>query len=802
MANDEMNIEDQLAQAPLSSKEANPADALIKYTLPASAAAAQPAAAPQAGFDFGKVAIAEPAPEGPRPGSLGWSLMNAFAHPEAQKPGGAVKALLAGSTAAIHHDTEEGAENPEWQGVRNGSPTTPTSPAIQPRKKGFFDDVMSRLGDAGAGAGQRGVVQGFLKSAGAMNDRQRQEQQDQIQMAHSNAEMLKEQLLVHKMGEESRAENIAAGKASVDEMVNAPASFGGENGTEDFKGKTSDELKDLIAKKQVNPAVQTVFATGRKEVGQDSNGVPIYQTTYSVVTPPAKMTISPERAADLNKTLGMELSTDPEKLQVLPGVVANKYIQQAQNARVLAAASLHANTMLGLQVDYDKAVNASKDLSSNGQVVSAVAHEKSGEDDPYAYVKAYNLLKNSNAFTDPKSSLNGKEQAFRMMAGAGDEKNFTKQQDSFAAAQQKNSEKVNDVVAESLKDPSKIQNDTETVLAASKARMTDPSLTPQQRQDAQRVNEMATNVRALKLETEASKELTKDEAKQRVQDNLAKVNNPSGLTGDAFIKSLPPGRANVLKAFGGGTLVLSPGIFRSEKALPLVTDLYTAYPDLDETKAISYAKLRTNFTSGKEAAGLNGINTSLHHINLMDQNLNKATAGYTGTVEQFFGANPAGRAVADDAAALAAELGKLYTGGVIAQAEAEKWQEKLDPKGFGQTVGKLRTNLKEFTKLLGGKIEAYQDQWDDGVPSAFISAPKRIAAPESIQTYKRLTGDDLKVHPSQDNSATANAPAGAIEKPAQFPTSTGIIKGSDGKWYAHDAAHKILGVVPAPAGAQ
>jgi hypothetical protein len=81
------------------------------------------------------------------------------------------------------------------------------------------------------------------------------------------------------------------------------------------------------------------------------------------------------------------------------------------------------------------------------------------------------------------------------------------------------------------------------------------------------------------------------------------------------------------------------------------------------------------------------------------------------------------------------------------------------------TVGKLKTNVAEFTRLLGGKLEAYQDQWDDAVPSKSIPAPKAIASPESIATYKRLTGEDLKVHSVQPSAnVSSGPPAGATHK--------------------------------------
>ena len=41
----------------------------------------------------------------------------------------------------------------------------------------------------------------------------------------------------------------------------------------------------------------------------------------------------------------------------------------------------------------------------------------------------------------------------------------------------------------------------------------------------------------------------------------------------------------------------------------------------------------------------------------------------------------------------------------------------------------LKTNIREVAKLLRGKLDAYQNQWDNGAPRDVVS-PIRIISPQ------------------------------------------------------------------------
>jgi hypothetical protein len=780
MAFEDSDVQQNLVMAPpnepsaqdVASAKANAAaNTLIDATNPANA----PKTPTQ--FDSGP---ARPEFSAVPPGSFGDHLRNALA--DARKntdaavlsqPGSWSKLMVGATMDALSNHGQPARPTVEARPTTGawGSATAPetvSSRPAAPARAPFGQPVMSLLGDL---AGPERGLAGFAK---ATTQRQAEEQKNQVVMAESNARMLHEQALTHKLGDDAIKESIEDGKAGL-AAITTPVE-GGITVTPDAVGKTSDELNQMIKSGELKPSIQTVFPTGRTVVGKDANGQPIYRTTYSVVTPPPRVYVNPKNAELINKYLGRNYSTSEKQSeqQVLDGVQFNAELQRALSAKAAIQKRDFDAEKLGIEIDKAHEDAQSRLIGQHKDWQNAVATASTANPaDPYATLRAFNALKNRGAFDDPKSDLNGLENAAKLHIG-GTEAGFNQMQEKYAAAQEKNENTVKDIVGEALKDPAKIQSDTETVMVASKARMTDPTLSKKEQNDAARVYAMAVATRALKLDTEASKELTKDEAKQRAQQRASAVANPLGLTGEAFIRTLPPGRAATLRNFANGTLVLNPSALeRTDKGQAYLDDIYAAYPDLDASRAPAYAKTRINFSTGKEAAGINSSNTAIHHLNRMDANLNQATAGYTGSVEQFFGANPAGRAVADDAQAVSGELGKLYTGGVVTEGEKKEWEEKLNPKGFGMTVGKLKTNVAEFTRLLGGKLEAYQDQWDDAVPSKAIPAPKAIASPESIATYKRLTGEDLKVHSVQPSSV--NAPSGP-------PTgATHKVPGPDGK---------------------
>lgn len=409
------------------------ADALMKSSTPAPA--------PQVGTNVNPNRPADTGFEVPpaiRPGSMAdkmhAAVSKAFLNPASQKPGGGTAALFAGVMGALSGGTP-------WDSVSKDTDATKPTQGVQPPKPQIGQPIFSALADAAGGGG----VMGFAARNAA---RTRQENEDRRVLATSNAQMIHEQALTHKMGEEAIDNSIKTSTAAMNNAITpVPGAPPEAAGQLNFSDKTSDELKALLASHQFNPSEQTAFATGRRMVGQDANGQPMYRTTYSVITPAKNLDITPENAAYMNKWLGTKWSTDKEALQRMSGAQYLGMMQKAQTAQATQLAVEQNLKENQIKVAHTNAQATALDISSAPgykDIANAVnAHltaTEGGKTNPYASVQAYNELKNRGFFNDPANGIS--DEAARLYFGGGDEKNFSTMVDNYAKAQLKAQENV------------------------------------------------------------------------------------------------------------------------------------------------------------------------------------------------------------------------------------------------------------------------------------------------------------------------------------------------------------------------
>lgn len=157
--------------------------------------------------------------------------------------------------------------------------------------------VGASLGDAAAAGenlkpGQGGLA-GAFKTLQARNQRLSEQDKNKAMMAESNARMIHEQALVHKLDEDDINTSITAGTQMVEKNKTAasPAPVIAE-------GLTSDELKQYLKDNKIDPTKETAYPTGRKAVGEDKNGKPILRTTYTAMGVAPDIDLDPEKAED------------------------------------------------------------------------------------------------------------------------------------------------------------------------------------------------------------------------------------------------------------------------------------------------------------------------------------------------------------------------------------------------------------------------------------------------------------------------------------------------------------------------
>ena len=209
----------------------------------------------------------------------------------------------------------------------------------------------------------------------------------------------------------------------------------------------------------------------------------------------------------------------------------------------------------------------------------------------------------------------------------------------------------------------------------------------------------------------------------------------AGLVGEDFLKTLPAGDAAQVRAIGEGRQELSAGMLRTKDGQALSKKVQQAYPDFDATRSTAYAATRKDFTSGKTSVGINAFNTALAHASRMVDHISAAgTIPGVNNIARALG-NEKAAALNIDRTAVATEMAKAYKGGQITEGEKNEWESKLNVA----SPTELRNNLKEFGELLQGKLEAYQTQWENGLPKGVV-APVKIISTTGQAAYDHITG--------------------------------------------------------------
>jgi len=133
-------------------------------------------------------------------------------------------------------------------------------------------------------------------------------------------------------------------------------------------------------------------------------------------------------------------------------------------------------------------------------------------------------------------------------------------------------------------------------------------------------------------------------------------------TGPDYLATLPPSRAGNVKAFGEGRAQVNSRSFATPAGQSLLADITAAYPDYDQSKAITWDKTRNEYTgSGATAKKAVSYNTALEHMQDLYNNSTK---------EGLY--LPGSKAYSDRSVALgyvANEVGNAIKNGVMSKDE-------------------------------------------------------------------------------------------------------------------------------------
>jgi hypothetical protein len=211
-----------------------------------------------------------------------------------------------------------------------------------------------------------------------------------------------------------------------------------------------------------------------------------------------------------------------------------------------------------------------------------------------------------------------------------------------------------------------------------------------------------------------------------------------------FLNSLPEGERELVRAIGEGRKadVSNYALSRPNSPGAKIAQAVTlAYPGYDFTRAPVYQKTRQGFSDGKEAQGINALNTAMAHMQVMYDNATWANSlPLLGAASRYAGKQSA-IDLATSKAALVDEIGKAYKAGALTQDDKDTWSgiiQKSSPL-------EIKGNAVAFIKLLNGKLESYQNQWKNGSPPGAI-APIALMGPKAAEAYKHITGQDAPLY--------------------------------------------------------
>lgn len=218
--------------------------------------------------------------------------------------------------------------------------------------------------------------------------------------------------------------------------------------------------------------------------------------------------------------------------------------------------------------------------------------------------------------------------------------------------------------------------------------------------------------------------------------------NPNGPHGDNYLGTLDPTTAAQVKALAEGRMAFPSGTaLKSDYWQAMLQHVAQFDPSFDQVNYNARAGTRKAFTSGKEAAQVNALNTVAEHLGTLSENvqgLDNTQFPVVNRVKNWLAAETGDPDIArfnTSKKAVADEVAKVWrqTGG----SEADI-QENLRNLDGAQSPAQLNAALGTLIKLIGGKVAALQDQYNAGMgttqnPRPLVSEKARGAFDTVLQ---------------------------------------------------------------------
>lgn len=234
--------------------------------------------------------------------------------------------------------------------------------------------------------------------------------------------------------------------------------------------------------------------------------------------------------------------------------------------------------------------------------------------------------------------------------------------------------------------------------------------------------------------------------------------NTQALTGEAFIRTLPTARANLIRGIANGDIPAPTGrAAASGPGAVLLQQVLQYDPSASAINLPTRQATRKAFTSGTEGQAINSINTVTGHLVNLSADIDRLNNtgldwvnGPAQAVGVFVGNPSTQRALANfntDKIAVANELTKVFRGSGGAEADVQGWMKRLDS---ADSPTELHTTVQAMVHAMLSRLNSLGAQYSQGMGRT--TDPLQLVTPQTAKALSKLSGADQSA--SQQQAAT------------------------------------------------
>jgi hypothetical protein len=221
------------------------------------------------------------------------------------------------------------------------------------------------------------------------------------------------------------------------------------------------------------------------------------------------------------------------------------------------------------------------------------------------------------------------------------------------------------------------------------------------------------------------------------------TDKPPNVTGDEFLKQLPPDIGTQVKALAEGRMAFPSSFALKTPYWQQMLQAVSQYdPSFDAINYNTRASTRKAFSSGKQSQDVNALNTVISHISKLSdaaETLNNTNSPDYNAVKNWFSQHFGSATVTNFKTiqkAVADEVTRVWrqTGGSVEDIAAAR--QNLDAANSPE---QLRGAIAEYGELLGGKILSMQEQYQQGMGKS-VDANATLIRPDTKQTLEKIAG--------------------------------------------------------------